>query len=289
MQINDSSGLAGRATSGFPLSIGTSLALESLFNPRSTPYDPNREIPNVININNYNEIYFNISTLFRNLTGSVDKKVFLNISVIELAEVLEFELELINDIFRNEGNNVCKPIYYNIDYDSIAEKLLIKKVVTRIDNTEYQKYYNDIFNKTLKLIKRNNKNILEIEDLIKPSNRNSSLIVSHYAYDLLSEKNFKQLDLLESHTGKLKHLVEFNSKYYPITEKNLSHLPFNKKLLYIFGDKTFIKPSDIRLRLQILETSIKRKWTPATTKEKILFDLDLDIKEPYVLAWIKSL
>ena len=89
-------------------------------------------------------------------------------------------------------------------------------------------------------------------------------------YDLLSHKRFHQLDLLESNTGKLKKKHAWNSKYYPVGKADMSHLPFMKMLLMVFGDRPLIHPSIFKLRDSILQTSVKRGWTPVTTRDKVI-------------------
>ena len=99
------------------------------------------------------------------------------------------------------------------------------------------------------------------------------MILTHYPADLLPYKDFKKLDLLESHTGKLKTYINWYSKYYPISGKDMSILPFTKKLLFIFGDKYQIAPTPIKLRTSIYEVASNSNWSPLTTEKKINLDL----------------
>lgn len=62
-----------RTVSAFPLSVGTSLALESVFNGVQEPIDPNRVIPQKVEINNYDAFWINVGTLFRNLYNALNK------------------------------------------------------------------------------------------------------------------------------------------------------------------------------------------------------------------------
>lgn len=91
--------LHDRAVSAFPLSIGTSLAFESVFNGRQEPYDPSRVIPNHVDISNYESCWVNITTLFRNLSSAVEKEAFLGATAERLAATLEEEMGIINDLF----------------------------------------------------------------------------------------------------------------------------------------------------------------------------------------------
>jgi hypothetical protein len=115
------------------------------------------------------------------------------------------------------------------------------------------------------------------------------MIITHYPYDLLSHTKFSALDLLESNTGKLKSRYQWSSKYYPVGDVDMKVLPFTRKLLLVFGDRILIQPFDMKLRRLILEIADKRKWTSLTTDAKIMQDFELDIREPFVLQFMKKL
>jgi len=281
--------LSNRTISAFPLSIGTSLALESLFKPRLEPYDAKREIPNEIDINNYQEIYINLYTLYRNIVGSVNKEVFKNTNANELLSIMESEIDVINDLFSIEGNNLCMPIYYYNNYKNLFSFGQTHGIKFREDKTDYQKIYKQLFLDIIKKLFKHTDEHIEINSIIKPKNRNTSLILSHVPYDLISYMNFKKLDLLESHTGKLKHRHQWNTKYANIGDSDLSHLPFNRRLLLVLGDKILIHPNEYKLRKLIYDISIKRNWTPMTTNDKINQDFELEIKELYVLKYLQSI
>ena len=95
--------------------------------------------------------------------------------------------------------------------------------------------------------------------------------------------------LLESHTGKIKTRVEWNSKYYPYPSGDMSILPFNRTLLLVFGDKIQFSPNEMKLRQYVMGAAVKGKWTPLTTREKMLNDFKMFIPEPYVVAVLTSL
>ena len=60
------------------------------------------------------------------------------------------------------------------------------------------------------------------------------------------------------------------------------------RLLLAFGDKVLIKPGPLPLRRQLLETSVKRHWLPVTTEAKVMMDLELDVRDPYMLSIFRS-
>jgi hypothetical protein len=276
--------LAERTVSAFPLSIGTSLAFESLFAGRNTPYDTSREIPEVIKIANYKELWINLSTLYRNIVGAIDKLTILRIDAVEMADCIEQEIEVIQSLLKEEGMGVCTAVFYFCDYHTLYTKKHHNAVKMRVDNTDYQKIYTNLLLLTMKQLKDRDAGHQYhwLDDTLKSSSVSPTLLISHVTYDLLSYKHFRKLDLLETHTGKLKTRAQWYSKYAPLSKEDLSTLPFTRKLLFIFGDKVMFSPMDIRFRKMILEISRSRQWNPMTTEDKIKMDLDLSLTERYL-------
>jgi hypothetical protein len=280
--------LFNREISAFPLSIGTSMAFESVFTGRLPSYDPNRTIPNQVILSNYNTCFINISTLYRNILGAVSKDVKLEANENDFATVIEQEMDIIESLFKVEGGGTTIPIFYTMSYDRAVSKASSKIVDLRQDRTDLQKHEKAILVKTVDKLK-NMPNIEKYKDYIKAPASTRALIVTHVPYDLLSHEKFGRLDLLESHTGKLKPRYEWSSKYYPLGERDMSHLPFLEKLLLIFGDKVLIQPALTKIRQQVYEVSIKRGWTSMTTKAKVTMDLSLDIPEPMIARMLAQL
>lgn len=282
--------LSSRTTSSFPISIGTALAMESIFLEGSLPkYDKDREVPNIIKLSNYDEIWINISTLIRNISGSVEKDVFRLSDPNEILDVLLNEIENINSLFSIEGKGICVPKYYVCTYNKLKNKYKDRGVKFREDKTELQKLYSSKIDNTIKLLTKNTDSVYYFDSEVKSDVRSRSMIITHVPYELLSYTNFNRLDLLETHTGKLKTRFHWNSKYYPIGDYDLSNLPFLKKLLLVLGDSVLIQPSDIRLRRLIYEVSQKGKWTSATTLDKVKSDFDNYISEPYVVKFLRTI
>lgn len=281
--------ISSRTTSGFPLSIGTGLAMESLFDFRTEPYDKERKLPERVDVSKYNEIWINLYTLYRNMNGACDKDVLTNSKPEEVLSALEMEIDVINSLFQAEGNNICKPQYYYCTYDHLRMIADKKSFLLRPNDSVNQKNFDFMFAKVMHLLFKKTDVYFKLDSEIKPTVKNNSLLLSHVPYDLLSFSNFKKLDLIESHTGILKQRYSWNSKYYQVGENDMSIFPFHRKLLFIFGDKILIKPAMYKLRLLIVETAIKRKWTSFSTEAKMMQDLSLDIKEPFVLDHIRKL
>jgi hypothetical protein len=277
--------LASREISSFPLSIGTGLAFESLFIPTADRIDPNREIPNKVILKNYQSCYINIATLYRNMISSIDKDTFLNSGYKEFIQEILQEMSVIHSLFKNEGSGTCIPYFYIMSYKSLKSTSNVSKL--RVDKTDFQKAVRFKWKKIKEeLIK--NQSILNLDTGFKKT-LDRSIILTHVPYDLIHHDSFSKLDLLESHTGKLKSKFEWGSKYFKFGDYDFDTLPFNRKLLLVFGDNVLIQPTDIKLRRLVIDVAKNRKWTPATTLAKINMDFSLDIKEPLVLSVLLSL
>lgn len=275
-----------RTISALPLSIGTSLAFESIFEPKLPAYDPARIIPQMVDISKYNAIWINVSTLIRNIIGALPKDTAHSVSPEDVKDAIVYEMELLTEMTSAASSNNCRCKYYHSTYKGLFNDPILNKFVKfRLPTTTIQLAYDNMLSKTIRLMEKDKElGILSINKTLVPdSTDNKALIFTHMPYDLASYDNFHKLDLIESHTGKLKTRKEWYSKYYPIVGSDMSILPFTRKLLLIMGDHVLIKPIDIRFRRLIIDIAVKRKWTPLTTPAKIRMDLETGIQEKYLL------
>jgi hypothetical protein len=280
--------LSNRTISSFPLSIGTALAMETFFNNRLSPYDPERQIPDRITVDQYFAIYINIGTLLRNLMGSLPTESVSTVDITSVIDTIYSELEVIESLFATEGGNACKPVFYFNDYKHVLNTIKYRSVFFRTPNNATELHYEKFHSELQKVMLKSNDEIELVHEVLSPNKPIKSLILTHQAFDLLSKKKFVQLDLIESHTGKLKTFNAWSSKFAPVGSIDFTNIPFNNTTLFLFGDRYLIQPSPIRLRKTVNEIAIKCFWTSVTTKEKVLFDLEREIKEPLVVKMIKS-
>lgn len=248
------------------ISIGTHLALESLFGDQMLLYDEEREFEK-ININNYDTHVYNIFTLLRNLVNSfnniADKSQIYQAN--GLYKLLSKEILLIAQHYNNKK---CKPVLFYPDYDNVYKKYNANK--NPVEHNMYKEH--TLQREILKNIsKKHNINSINNGNGPKlPYIKGKVLITTHIPYDLLSTNN---IDLLESHTGRLRKRSSFNSKYHSVGQLDLSHLPYLEELLYILGDGIFIGITPLSIRRALIELSIKSKWTVRTTSVKVNHDL----------------
>ena len=281
-----SSVLDSRVMSGFPLSIGTALAFESLFESRQDPYDPERVIPEIKDVDKYTNILINVDTLVRNIISSVPAEDIKEIRSEDLSAVAIDEMDIIQDILALEGKKLMKPTFYYMNYESIKKEFGSRFVVFRQNNTEKQIRLANLHSEAKELI-------LKQAPLVKSLRRSfdekfgQSMIITHHAVDLLNRKEFTKLDLLESNTGELKERFKWYTKFY--NGKALVNIPFNKKTLAVFGDKEFIQPMPMKIRNQIIELANDRNWNFGTTTFKVVSDVDMFLPDRLFVSEFKKI
>lgn len=281
--------LSQRTTSAFMLSIGTSLSFESLFVGSQQPYDQERVIPNNVDLTHYDELWINLFTLFRNIIGSVPTAQVNNLLPDDIAYVLAEEVEYIRDIVKTHVGSKVRVVVYSSAYKGLKEKH--KHASVRGDTTEKQRRMTDLLNDVINIYykhhplhedgKHYNLGIGDANSINK-----KVLILSHYAYDLLSYKKFFKMDLLESHTGVLKERAKWYTKY--TDGKNLVRIPFNEAFIQVFGDSQTFHPMDKVLRADILELAERSNWNPLTTDERIRFTIS-GLKNPFFVSILKEM
>lgn len=254
-----------------PISIGTSLAFESLLNIHD---DLKHKIPPYLETE---VIWINVKTLFRNLWGAIPRIRHDLVSDMQLAEALIFEMEMIRDVCRNECRGL-EVVYYLPNYFGLST--INNEVLLRMDNTELQKNYTKRMVRTLEIVlKRYNQGM----DINNTSDRNhmirvynnqitdretrKTFIISSYAYDLTAYRKFSNLKLLETHTGAIKGRELWYTKYE--NHSAVPPMPFRLDLLTILGDKTLFRTKVPKFRQTIIELAKANRWTPITTTDKI--------------------
>jgi hypothetical protein len=281
--------LNGRTTSAFPLSIGTSLAFEAIFTGKVASYDPDKAPPKIVDINNYNEMWVNVATLFRNLNGAIPKDSPLIYDKNYLANTISQEIALIESLI-NDNGALCSPIFYYSTYSDLKSKEDKVKITLRHPNTDLQKKYDSLLKSvTDKVLENKSIDIKELKGYPKPNNKVNGLILTHVPYDLLSKHNFDSLELIESHTGQLKPFRKWNTKYKKVEGEDMSILPFTSKLLPVFGDNYTFSPWPLKARLLILEIAKKYEWSPLTTNDRINLSLEVGSKDVFVKNSIKEI
>lgn len=251
----------------FPISIGTSLAIESALGVHPdivTDRAPVRE---------YTQLWVNMRTLFRNLWGSINKQYVSQLEPEQLAQALAEEVEFIVAHIREHTQGKVEVVPYYSNFQGIENTYNRPPAQLRMDNTEKQRIVTAMHNATMEAFLPAHEGEVKLFMLkIKAKDAPKAMIVTHYAIDLLSHPDFLKLTLLESHTGAIKDRSQWYTKYYE--GKDLARIPFREDMLQVFGDKETFHPADIRLRRAIIEIAERYQWTSLTTTDKIRYGIE---------------
>lgn len=272
--------LANRDKGQVPVSIGTSLALEGAAGIlEEAPVTPAPLL-------SVNELWVNLRTLFRNLYGALTKELKGYVTPEHLVMTLQEELGMIRAaVAQIAGGKVTARFYY-CGYDSVPR--VFPKARLREPTTPLQLTFNGLEQTTLReLIGRSEEGEIRLFNIDIEGSNPKALMITHIPLDLLSFRHFRDLALLESHTGVVKTRHQWNTK---LTNGNdLVRIPFNRMTLQLFGDGgTFFSPFPIKIRRAILEIAERRNWSVVTTKDKILYDVKMH-RDPALEALIRSL
>ena len=267
--------LSSRNVSSNQLSVGTGSALEAFFQNSQTA-------------EGHKSFWFNGLTLIRNIYSACPKEVANDVSPLDLTETFLQEIDQIRSLLKNEGNELTKPFIYFNSYESFFNKdnSFFK---LREDKTNIQKKTRYVYEKTKEMVLRQDPEILKFNLKLKNETGDKTLILTHVPIDLLSQNCFKTLELVESHTGKIKTKFEWYSKYHSCGDEDLRRLPFCRQLLSCFGDNSVIVPLPIKARKEILEIAKKAKWNPSTTQSKVSLDLKQNLKDVFLWSVLKNI
>lgn len=277
--------LSERTTGQLPLSVGTSLAIESAIGIH--PEIQVNEPP----IKHYTEFWVNLKTLYRNMMGSLQADAHNFVLGGAVGEEIRHEMDRIDSIIGDEFN--VDVIYYVCNYDHLEQDYPNARI--RVDTTPKQKFFTRTMIDALKYIivseqppphMNMESRVRVFNKTIRPKKSVKTLILTHIPLDLCSAKHFGELTLLESHTGAFKEKAQWYTKY--LNGKDLAHIPFREDLLQIFGDHELFSPYPIEQRRELLEVAEKYKWTSLTTLDKMRYSID-QLKNPYFKAKLKAM
>jgi hypothetical protein len=273
-------GIARRTVGAFPLSIATSLAIES-----ACGVHPDIRVAKAP-ILSYTELWINMRTLFRNFMGSLDPTTHKGVVPEHIGPALVEEMGHISDIIAEQSKGKAKVVYYLSNYAGMEQKY--RHAVLRKDNTPKQKEFSMILRLTLgHLMKDLAPNQVQGFELkLHTLHQPQAMLLTHIPYDLVAWKEFRKLVLLESHTGAVKERAQWSTKY--VNGKDLSQIPFREDMLQIFGDKETFHPMDGKLRQAILEIAAKYRWSSVTGTDMIKYGID-QLPNPYHQAIVRDI
>lgn len=248
-----------------PISIGTSLAIDGLFNEHPDTKNKPKELRQV------EALEINVTTLVRNFHQCVENGATGGYDLTTAASLLQDEFQAIRQYIRDKkGQSFPVSFYYqtldwfNYRFPNAKRKepktdrqkiearvidMLVNFLVERSDESAYIKTIGERF----------------------PQSTNTTALLTHYPHNLLHRFDFKTLFLLESHTGKLKNHTLFYTKLHTL-KKNVV-MPFNAFTMQLYGEGTLLSTFPFGLKQELETIASAKRWTVATTRPKIENDL----------------
>lgn len=252
-----------------PMSVGTSLAIEPYLAPGAQigvrPKQPKLEV-----------LMVNISTVIRNVIQAYDTPSRAKLTVTQLhTDVIE-DLEILYNTLPQIG--IVKPemMLYDRQYGLLARQY--PNAILRSAVNPNQKHLAVLEKGVITMLHSTLKQFLLTTDKL-PSSPKSIYVLTHHPVDLVDHPSgYKHLNLLESHTGKIKGMDQWHTK---LTNGNeLDRIPFNRLTLQVFGDRTTdFKAHKFAYRQAVLALAEQFKWTPMTTLTRVKLGVS-SLKDP---------
>lgn len=252
-----------RTVGQFPISIGTSLALEGLFEIHPTqPTMPSGH-------RRITHLWVNLRTMIRNFYAAIPTEQLPKTPMNQALELFLTELRALYAVFQQSDRRHFQVVVY---YNSMENlKWDFPHALMKKPKTEKQLMLDHMETVLTKLVLDNaveqQLHILPIRK--RPMSTNNVVaILTHYPYELLWRFEFDTLFLLESHTGKLKPYSQWFTKLNGVRAED--HIPFNKLMIQLFGDKTLFEPFPKKLLDEVRQIAATRNWSAVTSSEKIM-------------------
>ena len=243
-------------TSSFGLNIGTGLMLESLLVPTEERIDVDRKIPSKVNIKEYDKYYINLQSFISNVIMSFDKEAIEDILKDKKPTYLEVKEKVLNELVLLDSMLTIDVVYYYSTYN----KLYTNGILKPINKETKTGMISSIVNKMATELVDGEIDSIVIDYKLPITKK--SLITTSNPIDLLISGK-ADIDLLEFHTGLLRHRNTFYTKL-----KCTEALPFVEILFYIITDKKGLLVSSV------------------TTKEKKAI-INLFVNDIKLKSWLK--
>lgn len=256
--------LDGRAKGQFPISVATSLALEGLYgileDKTETPAPAER----------FQELWINVRTLFRNLTGSLKSSDVDELTASDFAAALIEELTLIRSIIEDRSGGRLRVQGYVATYKSLPN--LHSYAIVKPARTPKQQHHAQLENDAIQLMLKdlgNPNDHVKVVDLTIEIDRKAVALITHYPFDLLNVKGETDLVLVESHTGAIKGKAQWYTKLNG--GKGMPDMPFNVLTIQVFGDTGgLFSPQPPENQHKLRDLAARYHWSQITTKDRIM-------------------
>lgn len=257
--------LVTREVGQFPLSIGTSLALEAVLGLHPNP--PKQPA----GYKSLQSLWINLRTLTRNLYQAMKADEAKNIKFINAVIVLLNEIQSIPQVLSNAGSSI-KPVLYVEDMNEF--KWLYPHAKLKVPKTDKQVHYKTYEDMVLAMLLEHLKEEKIPFTVVKrrpPAQHVQAMMLTHEPHQLLWKEAFDRLMLLESHTGKLKLYNNWYTKLNTNTDESV--FPFNRYTLQVFGDGSLFDAQARNIKDELKQLASYKRWTGLTSYEKMRSDI----------------
>lgn len=248
--------MSGRTLGLLPISVGTSLAFETLMASAGEPIEA---------------LYFNLRTLFRNAYQAYETDDRDKITPAQLYEDVIRDLQEIDRVKGQLGANPNPEILiYYPSYKGLSRRFKHARVWE--PTTDLQKKYAALEARVCGDIAKALKNHVKETDVALPMTTKKTYLLTHYPVDLVVKSGFGEIKLLESHTGAVKSKKLWYTKL--TNGKNLENIPFNSLTLQVFGDNsTSFKAMSLKMKQLLTKLAKDNNWSSLTTNDRVRFCL----------------
>lgn len=279
-----SNALGNRAQGQIPISIATSLALESLFGIMEDK--PKTPAP----ILKFDALWINMRTLIRNIDGAIESGLNHNTGPLEYYKAMFSEMRIISAKISELGENAPALKFYASSYKSLSRRW--PKAMIRENTSDRAIRYAKLENTVLGFIdedikaQRLSKEIVALYDMDLALHCKAGALISHLPIDLLLATHGHFDALVESHTGAIKKKSDWNTKLRD--GRKHPRIPFDKGMIQLFGDSAnMLSPQTLDIRKKMDEIAEKFNWNSLTTKERILLCVK-GSNEPILYELVKA-
>lgn len=245
------------STGPFGVNIATDLMLESVLTTDGNRIDPNREIPNKVNLKKYKKWYINFNSFITNVVSAYDKDTVTSIISKKNKSILDQVKDRVIDemvILDNLFVDTIEIVYYYVNYNKYKNLLSPIDVKTRSGGMQ-----SVVLEQLMNMV---TEDVMFIDNIYiemytnKARFESNSLVTTSIPMDLIHSKS---IDLLEFHTGVLKKRNMFYTKM-----KTNNPLPYEEILLLSLGDKKGIikSPLSIKEKKILMDSIMNKKIKP---------------------------
>lgn len=270
-------GISGRELGvGVPVSIGTSIAMESALGLL-----PEHETAKPV-INDYDAVWINLRTIYRNLMGAMETESRKTLMPEEIAEAINNEMMIIQSAISDKTRGLVSVVFYVCNFSSLNRRF--PHAAHRNVNTQNQQTSYTLEQTSIRMV-LDSGTMADVRkfDIEFGESGKKVLLVTHQPIDLLNRYKFGKLDLLETHTGAIKPPSRWYTKLNG--GKDLVNIPFDRMTLQVFGDSTMFSPMNLKIRRHLVELAKKHGWTYLTTRDYVMKCIK-DERDPNLEAYV---